>query len=106
MIRGAGQFLGEEVSALPPPAALTPGVRAPRGLSMITKEKHAHSMLFFSQIGITPIAEVSRAAELQFSEGILGAPGGPAWQHGGMAWRAAGGYLPVTLRFTPTRPDT
>src|SRR5207244_3968249 len=54
---------------------------------MITKEKHAYRMLFFREIGITPIAEVSRTAEFQFSEGILGAPGGPAWQHGGMAWR-------------------
>jgi hypothetical protein len=39
---------------------------------MTTEEKHAYRMLFFRQNGITPIAEVPRASEFQFSEGILG----------------------------------
>jgi len=39
---------------------------------MIAEEKHAYRMLFFRQNGITPIAEVSRASEFQFSAGILG----------------------------------
>jgi hypothetical protein len=76
---------------------------------MITEEKHAYRMLFFCHNGISPIAEVSRASEFLFSEGILGVirmrRTAPAWQHGVMAGRAFSGYSLVTLRFSPTRPD-
>jgi hypothetical protein len=75
---------------------------------MITEEKHAYRMLFFRQNGITPIAEVSRAAEFLFPEGILGVIrmrwAAPAWQHGGMAWRAAGDYSTVTYGSLPLAP--
>ena len=54
------------------------------------------------------IAEVSRAAEFLFSEGILGVirmrRAAPAWQHGGMAWRVTGGYSPVTFGSLPPAP--
>jgi hypothetical protein len=113
------------------PARFAPPAAGPRRLSMITKERRAHSALFLRRSGITPIWGGFPGRRIPLPEGILrrdsGAPDGPAWQHGGMAWWTAGGgagfiaaragegavpgartpsrRLPAgNLRFSPRRP--
>ena len=65
------------------------------GVSAYESDCCCYRMLFLRQNGITPIAEVSRAGEFlflrEFCAVIRMRRAAPAWQHGGMTWRTAGG---------------